>query len=229
MFKDTKEFFEEVAAGRVTNIDIKRHVNTITDNHKLEYLKSLQYDISFFKFMYKEDLLAEITPKDWDEKFEYYKQKGKEIPTMKFPNMKRELKKKKGIPYDDEPEFILSYDEEKIFFPFDCFCINQLENYVETLIENHESPQPITPIKPNKSLLFEGSSLNLSERFKIANKILNIDKEIRKLNIKELEKYQLLAYILGCDKDNARNLMNGSYKSKDRDLSSYFNELGLKE
>lgn len=93
--------------------------------------------------------------------------------------------------------------------------------------------QEIQPIqttkktKTNKSLLFEGSNLNLSERFKIANEILNIDNKIRTLNIPELEKYQLLAYILGCDKDNARNLMNGTYRSKDRDLFNYFDSLDL--
>ena len=75
--------------------------------------------------------------------------------------------------------------------------------------------------------MFEGKDLNLSERFKIANKVLDIDKKIRTLNIRDLEKYQLLAYILGIDKDNARNLMNGTYKSKDRDLTDYFNDLDL--
>lgn len=85
------------------------------------------------------------------------------------------------------------------------------------------------PMKQNKSLLFDGKELNLSERFKIANKVLDIDNKLRTLNIRDLEKYQLLAYILGCDKDNARNLMNGSYKSKDRDLTAYFDELKLKK
>lgn len=93
----------------------------------------------------------------------------------------------------------------------------------------NETPQLTKPTKPNKSLLFEGKDLNLSERYKIANKVLDIDKKIRTLNIGELEKYQLLAYILGCNKDNARNIMNGSYNSKDRDLSNYFNDLGLNE
>ncbi|MFV8352019.1 hypothetical protein [Flavobacterium sp. XS2P14] len=79
----------------------------------------------------------------------------------------------------------------------------------------------------NKSLLFDGKALNLLERYKIADKVFGIDKKIRTLNIAELEKYQLLAYILGCDKDNARNLMNGCYKSKSRDLSTYFNNLDL--
>ena len=50
---------------------------------------------------------------------------------------------------------------------------------------------------------------------------------IRKMNIADLEKYQLLAYILGCDKDIARDLMNNKYNSKDRDLNDYFVEIGL--
>lgn len=112
---------------------------------------------------------------------------------------------------------------EKIIFSF--------EKIIEFLELQKLNPTPQTPIisktKTNKSLLFEGKDLNLSERFKIANKVLDIDKKIRTLNIRDLEKYQLLAYILGIDKDNARNLMNGTYKSKDRDLIDYFNDLDL--
>ena len=81
--------------------------------------------------------------------------------------------------------------------------------------------------KINRNLLLNGSDLNLSERFKIANEVLNIDATLRKLNIKDLEKYKLLSYILNCSEDNARHLMNGKYNSKDRDLRAYFNELNL--
>lgn len=113
-------------------------------------------------------------------------------------------------------------------------CSHEVE-FLEEIIKNIDididqlqKPDP-KKTKSNKSLLFDGKELNLSERFKIANKVLDIDNKLRTLNIKDLEKYQLLAYILGCDKDNARNLMNGSYKSKDRDLTSYFNYLNLNE
>lgn len=105
----------------------------------------------------------------------------------------------------------------------------KFKKHFNLMVEN-DNLQPLrsTPKpKTNKSLLFNGKELNLSERFKIANEVLGIDNKIRKLKIADLEKYQLLAYILGCDKDNARNLMNGSYKTKDRDLSTYFNDLGL--
>jgi len=232
MYKDTNTFFDEIVSGNVANIDVKNHIKLITDNHNLEYLKILDYDLSFYIFMLREELDGNITKEDWDKKFEYYKSKGESMPKERYENPMRELKKEKGEPFEDEPEFNEYYDKEKIFYPFDLFTIRQVELYIKNLIKDHTNKQhikSIKPVRPNKSLLFEGSTLNLSERFKIANKVLKIDSQIRKLNIKDLEKYQLLAYILGCDKDNARNLMNGSYNSKDRDLSSYFNDLGIKE
>lgn len=117
-------------------------------------------------------------------------------------------------------------------------CLGKICNYevefLEEIIKNIDTEveqlqKPEVKKKPSKSLLLDGRELNLSERFKIANKVLDIDNKIRTLNIKDLDKYQLLAYILGCDKDNARNIMNGSYNSKDRDLTGYFDELNLKK
>ncbi len=105
--------------------------------------------------------------------------------------------------------------------------LEEIIKNIDIDIDQLQKPEP-KKTKSNKSLLFDGKELNLSERFKIANKVLDIDNKLRTLNIKDLEKYQLLAYILGCDKDNARNIMNGSYKSKDRDLTPYFNALDLK-
>lgn len=81
--------------------------------------------------------------------------------------------------------------------------------------------------KSNKNLLLDGRDLNLSERFKIANEVLNMDKTIRILKIKDLEKYKLLSYILNCSEDNARHLMNSKYPSNDRDLTDYLKELNL--
>lgn len=108
---------------------------------------------------------------------------------------------------------------------------SEFENPLLTLYKQKLNSLPKSELKTNyaenKSLLLNGRKLNLSERYKIANKVLDIDKKIRTLNIQDLEKYQLLAYILGCDKDNARNLMNGTYNANDRDLTAYFNDLDL--
>jgi len=226
-FNNTNDFFEEVTNGNVAITDIKRYINSITDNHNIEYLKSLKKDIELFIFIYKEDLFAEITDKDWQEKFKYYKQRGEKPPVLKYENIERKLNKTKDKPYEHLPEFVEYYDKEKIFYPYNLFSIRQVEYYINSLIEHNENPLTTKPTKPNKSLLFEGKNLNLSERYKIANKVINIEKQIRKLNIKELEKHQLLAFILGCDITTARNLYNGTYNSKDRDLTNYFNDLDL--
>jgi hypothetical protein len=93
-------------------------------------------------------------------------------------------------------------------------------------LRNEITPQTIQQ-KPNKSLMFGGINLNIKDRYRILNKVLDFDKKVHPLNIGELEKYQLLAYILGIDKDNARKLMCGSHDAKDNDLTPYFNDLGL--
>lgn len=82
-------------------------------------------------------------------------------------------------------------------------------------------------VKKESSLLYQGRKLNLSERYKIANKVLDIESKLRTLNISEMDKHELLSFILGCNKDNARNLMNGRYTSNDRDLTGFYNEYDL--
>lgn len=140
MFKSTNHFFEKVATGNVANLDIKRYVNLITENHKLENLKTLEYDISFFIFILSEDLQAEIKDEDWQKKFEYYKQKGEKMPFYKVPNLDYIINKKKGLPYENIPEFVESFDTEKIFYPHALFSIRQLENYVKKLISEKNEP-----------------------------------------------------------------------------------------
>lgn len=85
----------------------------------------------------------------------------------------------------------------------------------------------IKPIPSTKSLLFNGKKLNLSERMKIANEVLDFDNKISKLNISDPEKYQLMAYILGNDKDNIRNRITGtrSDKVREKELIKYIENL----
>lgn len=111
---------------------------------------------------------------------------------------------------------------------------SKIISFLETKKSELETPIPQTVHAPgntkqNKSLMLGGEKLNISERYKILNRVLDFDKKVHPLNIREQEKYQLLAYILGIDKDNARKIMNGSHDSKDRNdiLDIYFNELGL--
>jgi hypothetical protein len=103
-----------------------------------------------------------------------------------------------------------------------------IEQYNNSQIKNNE-PTKIETKPESKSLNFEGKPLNLYERYLIANKILDIDKKLHKLNIPKSKKNELLSYILGCNIDNAKKILDGKYDSKTRDFEDFFNELNLNE
>ncbi len=64
--------------------------------------------------------------------------------------------------------------------------------------------------KKKNSLLINGKKPNISERYKIANEIFNIYETINKMKISATEKHILLAHILGCNQQTARELYNGT-------------------
>lgn len=72
------------------------------------------------------------------------------------------------------------------------------------------------PLKETKSLRFDGDIINLSERFKIADRLIGLNKLILDLNMSQESKHKFLGLLLGCNPSNARNIINGKYPSKDR-------------
>lgn len=86
--------------------------------------------------------------------------------------------------------------------------------------------QKILP-RNNKSQIFNGKKLNLSERIFIANEVLDFTNKINSLNISNTEKYQLQAYILGNDIANVRNRVNGTRQDKirEKEMTEYINHL----
>jgi hypothetical protein len=124
-----------------------------------------------------------------------------------------------------------NYIKEKrnSFAPFES---SQRQEYYKIKFERLPPEQktiyaPNVEVRKNKNLLYKGINLNLSERFEIAKKTLNIEITLRKLNIKESEKHRLLSFIMDCNIDTARHLMTGKYDSKDRDLEGFFTEFDL--
>lgn len=136
MYKTTNDFFDLVRTGNVSEIDIQEFVYKKTKKHNIEKLKTLLKDIEFYLFVEKEFLISEITPEMWTEKHNYYKEKGKEMPFEEFENIMIKLKAKKGIDTSNEPKYYRYYNHEKIFFPYEFFCIYQLGNYIGKLIDN---------------------------------------------------------------------------------------------
>jgi hypothetical protein len=64
-------------------------------------------------------------------------------------------------------------------------------------------------LKDNKNLI-NGKKPNISERYKIANDVCGIFATINKMNISATEKHILLAHIMGCSQQTARELFNGT-------------------
>lgn len=100
----------------------------------------------------------------------------------------------------------------------------QKEPELINAIETNESD-----VKETKSLLFNGKKLNYAERFTIANQVFGVAEKFRTLNISDNDKNQILSYVLGCNIDNARHLINGTYKAKERksELLAYLTALNL--
>ena len=68
----------------------------------------------------------------------------------------------------------------------------------------------IKPSPKKDNLLIDGKKPNISERYKIANDTLDLWNTINNKNISATDKHILLAHILGCSEQVARELFNGT-------------------
>ncbi|WP_172919883.1 hypothetical protein [Capnocytophaga canis] len=99
---------------------------------------------------------------------------------------------------------------------YQAFSVMLPEKYrqkLEPALVVSEEPQPENP-KQSKTILINGRTPNLLERYLIADKTLNLEKSLYALNVQEKERYKLLALVLGCNEDNARRVMSGTYPAK---------------
>jgi hypothetical protein len=89
-------------------------------------------------------------------------------------------------------------------------------NFVNLKIKQSEVNLSLEKIKSSyrkknvKPILINSKKPNISERYKIANDTLDIYNIINKKNISQTEKHVLLAHILGCSQQVARELFNGT-------------------
>ena len=94
----------------------------------------------------------------------------------------------------------------------------------ETIVFNETSKD-----RKKSNLLISGKIPNISERYKIANEILDVYKTINEKNISATEKHILLAHILGCSQQVARELFNGTQQkrtpTRDEVINPYLKKL----
>ena len=90
---------------------------------------------------------------------------------------------------------------------------NQLKEK-QQLLQNILNKENEAVKETKNPLLIEGKAPNILERYTIANELLDIDTTISKLNITAEGKSILLAQIMGCSKQAARELLNGTYNGR---------------
>lgn len=97
----------------------------------------------------------------------------------------------------------------------DIFLLKQKVNKLETIK------------KESRQNLLEGKSLNLAERYRLADQLFGIDKFIRGLNISNAEMSQLVGLIFDCNPTNARHIFNGKYTAnvKEEMIDKYIQSL----
>jgi hypothetical protein len=69
---------------------------------------------------------------------------------------------------------------------------------------------PLLKKSNTQNLLIEGKKPNISERYKIANDVFGVYETLNSKNISATDKNILLAHILGCNQQTARELFNGT-------------------
>jgi hypothetical protein len=137
MFRDTNHFFEEVYNGNANDIDIKNFLYVLTedDDYSLFLVKK---DLMFFIFRKTDELESKFNKEDLTNEIEKYYSKGENPPTKKSINhISKKLNERNGDKvFDEEYEY---FDLEKMFYPHDLFCIKQLDNLIESMLNKKDT------------------------------------------------------------------------------------------
>lgn len=136
MFKNTTQFFRKVYNDIVPKIDQDNYVRLITDNHNLEKLKTLYFDLEIYISDQIENLEGNIHSEQIQIKIEEYKKIDKEVPYKTIKNIKYEIAQRKNLPLDGISETIKILDLDTMFYGLEMYPIRKLKNEIGLLIRN---------------------------------------------------------------------------------------------
>jgi hypothetical protein len=134
----TYKFFDLVLSGKFGTLDIDNYVQKITDNHDPGKLSKLLNDIEFRLFDHQIEREGNLTDKDYEEAFEYFRITGKEIPYKTIGSIVNKM----GETIADERVIL---DIEKLIYPYEYVQIYAIIGRLKRLIK-----EPIKPPKRTK-------------------------------------------------------------------------------
>ena len=105
-------------------------------------------------------------------------------------------------------------DRRQKHFTTETYNLRVAEALLESVIMEEKEKVPKSNKSKVSSILINGKAPNIEERYYIAKKIFNVDELINPLNVLQSEKNKLLALLLGCNLQTARELLNGTYSKR---------------
>lgn len=175
--------------------------NVLLKGFQIVFVRNIILEITqlyTFEDWYPEDLANNhfVRKRHWDFLKDYPR-----IVQLIESSISKKLGEK--LEFDD---FINEYEERKEGDWMNARDSYKLENFFLSLFDNSSTKKS----NESKQLLINGKKPNMVDRYRIANEVLDIYNIIRKKNISQTEKHELLAHILGCNEQTARGLWNGT-------------------
>lgn len=182
------DFFDLVRSGNLGETDIYKSLKDLTDNFNIENLNHTLNDLDFYLNTNREEMISQFDHEEIMRKVNERKNKGLEIPYLKFPFSKNKTKEQrekmeKVFANINFSEKII--DIEALMFPYEFFNLYKLKNVISKKIkEETASTQKTIKGKELKwhtliKYFVNGELMNLYTKNKISAKYM-ADKIIEK-------------------------------------------------
>lgn len=192
-------------------------------------LEKIQSDLASFPRSIKRDLHLVFYKMDSGDRVKYLAEIKESLRNLEDPH-KQDFVLNETNPHPPNTREWDLYDARQFYQHWFIETICEIESLANSYLDKlaAELPENNKMAKSNPKGLH---NLTLGERFYIANEN-NVFDALHQLNIAQDDKHKLLAIIMNCNKDNAKHLLNGSYRplnnitqKRKRELQSFMENM----
>ena len=235
------DFFDLVRSGNLGETDIYKSLKDLTDNFNIENLNHTLKDLEFYLFDNREEMISQFDHEEIMRKVNERKNKGLEIPYLKFPFSKNKIKEQrekmeKAFANRKNPFLEKIIDVEALMFPYEFFNLYKLKNIISKKIKEETALPQIT--KKEKNLKWHtlikyfvnGELSDLYKKKHTAKEIAEIiiNKHNLEIKIPDIRPYLQTTFFSGRDNSNIENPKNLKSKKKLIEIYKYCKEENIK-